>query len=80
MKTVLLAPMATSTPKELPLLPPDDPIPESGPPGYSRSTPDPKHRGASMRHALKPLWLTAEHAEMDVLIIGKFDCVSNVLL
>jgi hypothetical protein len=70
-KSVLLAPMATPAPKEAPLLPPDDPITESGPLGYSRSTPDPKHRGAAMRHALKPLWLTAEHAEMNGLINRK---------
>jgi hypothetical protein len=63
-KSVLLAPMETSAPKEAPLLPPDDPINESGPP-------DPKHRGAVMRHTLKPLWLTAEHAEMDGLINRK---------
>jgi hypothetical protein len=63
--------MATSAPKEVPLLPPDGPLPESGPLGYSRSTPDPKHRGAATRHSLKPLWLTAEHAEMDGLINRK---------
>jgi hypothetical protein len=55
-------------------LPSDDdngPLPESGPHGYSRSTPNPKHRGVAMNHALKPLWLLAEKAEMDGLIKRK---------
>ncbi len=33
---------------------------------------------AAMRHALNPLWLTPEHAEMDGLFNGKVGCVWNV--
>jgi hypothetical protein len=40
-------------------------------PGYSRSTPDPKHRGVAMSHTLKSLWLLVEKAEMDDLIKRK---------
>jgi hypothetical protein len=47
------------------------PLPESGPHGCSRSTPDPKHRDVAMCHALSPLWLLAEKAEMDGLIKWK---------
>ena len=55
----------------MPFLPPDDPLQETAPLDYSRFTPDPKHRGAVMRHALKSLLLTVEHAEMDGLINRK---------
>jgi hypothetical protein len=58
-RSVLLAPvLPTQT-----ALPSDDdngPLQESGSHGYSRSTPDPKHRGVAMNHALSPLWLLAE--------------------
>ena len=69
-KTLLSALLAPVLPPPTTLPSDDDngPLPESGPHGYSRSTPDPKHRGVAMNHALKPLWLLAEKAEMDGLI------------
>ena len=69
-RSVLLAPVLP-TPTALPSDVDNGPLPESGPHGYSRSTPDPKHRGVAMRHALSPLWLMAEKAEMDGLIKRK---------
>jgi hypothetical protein len=53
-RSVLLAPVLPSPT----VLPSDDdqyPLPESGSHGYSRSTPDPNHRGVAMRHALASL-------------------------
>ena len=58
-RSVLLAPVLP-TPTTLPSDDDNGPLPESGPHGYSRSTPDPKHRVVAMRHALSPLWLLAE--------------------
>ena len=66
-QSVLMAPVV-SPPTVLPSNDDNGPLPEAGPPGYSRSTPDPKHRGVAMSHTLKPLWLLAEKAEMDGLI------------
>ena len=53
-RSVLLA-LVLPTPTALPSDVDNGPLPESGPHGYSRSTPDPKHRGVDMRHALSPL-------------------------
>jgi hypothetical protein len=53
-RSVLLAPVLP-TPTALPSDDDNGPLPESGPHGYSRSTPDPKHRGVAMSHSLSPL-------------------------
>jgi hypothetical protein len=55
-RSVLLSPVLP-TPTTLSSDDDNGPLPESGPHGYSRSTPDPKHRDVAMRHALSPLWL-----------------------
>ncbi len=69
-RSVLLSPVLP-TPTVLPSDDDNDPLPESGSHGYSRSTPDPKYRDVAMCHAHSPLWLLAEKAEMDDLIKRK---------
>ena len=53
-RSVLLSPVLP-TPTDLSSDDDNGPLPESGPHGYSRSTPDPKHRGVAMSHSLSPL-------------------------
>jgi hypothetical protein len=48
-RSVLLEPVLP-TPTALSSDDDNDPLPESGPHGYSRSTPDPKHRGVARSH------------------------------
>ena len=66
---------AESAPFELPCLPTTSAVPDenddTGPPGYSRFTQDPSHRGEAMRHALKPEWIKTENLEMDGLVRHK---------
>jgi hypothetical protein len=66
LQSVVLAPVLPP-PTALPSDDDNGPLPESGPHDYSRSTPDPKHRGAVIRHALSPLWLLAERAEIGAI-------------
>jgi hypothetical protein len=68
LQSVLLTPVV-SPPIALPSDDDNGPLPESGPHGYSHSTPDPKHRGVAMRNAPSPLWLLTEKTEMDGLIL-----------
>ena len=53
---------ADSAPFKLPCLSTTSTVPvendDTGPPGYSRFTEDPSHRGEAMSHALKPEWIS----------------------
>ena len=66
---------ADSAPFELPCLPTTSAVPDekddTGPPGYSRFTQDPSHRGEAMRHALKSEWIETENLEMTGLFRHK---------
>ena len=66
-QSALMTPLVPP-PTVLPSNDDNDPLPESGPLDYSRSTPDPMHRGVVMCHVLSPLWLLVKKAEMDDLI------------